>query len=61
MRDPACSRIRHRIAALRTHHARLEAQLAHEARQKLPDPFRLNALKRRKLYLKDEITRLQTG
>jgi hypothetical protein len=47
-----------RLASLRTHHARLEAQVDHEYRQRVPDNERLKRLKRRKLTLRDEIVRL---
>ena len=42
---------------LRNEHARLDREVAAEARALAPDGNRLAALKRRKLTLKDEIAR----
>ena len=61
MHDMSCPRLRHRLATLQAHHARLEAQLSYEFRQPMPDSLRLMALKRRTLHLKDQIIRLQPG
>ena len=58
MANNPCPRSSRRLVSLRTHHARLEAQLEHEYRQCMPDSERLQRLKRRKLFLKDEIVRL---
>ncbi|SMX36692.1 YdcH family protein [Maliponia aquimaris] len=44
-----------RIAALRTRHADLEAQIDNEHGRPLPSAGRLRALKARKLMLKDEM------
>jgi Uncharacterized small protein len=46
-----------RIAALRTRHAVLDAQLTDEQRRAAPDAARIRSLKRRKLRLKDEMSR----
>ncbi len=46
------------LATLNARHAALEASLAAETRRPLPDQAELARLKREKLKLKEEITRL---
>lgn len=45
------------IAALATKHAEIDANIAHEASRPNPDTLRLQRLKRKKLRLKEEISR----
>lgn len=47
-----------RIESLRSKHAELEAVLDTEARRPLPDEKLIIALKRRKLRIKDELSRI---
>ena len=50
--------LRDRIDALRTKHASLDRQLEDEVRRPLPSNEEINRLKRLKLRVKDEMTRL---
>ena len=50
--------LRDRIDALRTKHASLDRQLEDEVRRPLPSNEEVNRLKRLKLQVKDELTRL---
>lgn len=47
-----------RIASLRAKHRELELQLSRESRRPLPDDAIIMTIKKQKLRLKDEITRL---
>ena len=47
-----------RIESLRARHADLDSQITEEGHRPHPDDIRLSELKREKLKLKDEITRL---
>jgi hypothetical protein len=47
-----------RIAILKTKHEALETELRGEKRKLQPDPATLAAIKKRKLVVKDEMTRL---
>ena len=47
-----------RIEALRARHADLDTQIAEEIHRPLPDDIRITELKREKLKLKDEMSRL---
>ena len=49
------------LATLAARHAGLERAIQEEARRPAPDGLSLTYLKRRKLKVKDEITRLQTA
>lgn len=51
--------IEQRIETLKTSHASVEAALHAEACRPLPDDARLRDLKRAKLRIKDEISRLR--
>ena len=42
-------------------HQRLDREISSERQRKLPDPFRLQRLKRLKLKLKDRLARLGLG
>jgi len=48
-----------RIAALRGRHMELEDRIAREQRRPAPDAARLQALKRRRLRIKDEMARFE--
>ncbi|MEM7441829.1 MAG: YdcH family protein [Pseudomonadota bacterium] len=50
-----------RIETLRARHADLESQIAEEFHRPHPDDIRISELKREKLKLKDEITRLDVN
>ncbi len=47
-----------RIEALKAKHARLENQISEEAHRPHPDDLHLHELKREKLKLKDQLTRI---
>lgn len=47
-----------RVETLRARHADLDSQIAEEVHRPHPDDIRITELKREKLKLKDEITRL---
>lgn len=47
-----------RIESLRSKHQALEAELKMETQRPLPDPSIINKLKKEKLRLKDEMSRL---
>jgi hypothetical protein len=49
-----------RVHSLKSKHALLEHEIAQEICRPSPDDMHLHDLKRRKLRLKDEITRLET-
>ena len=49
------------VATLAARHAGLERAIQEEAGRPAPDGLSLTDLKRRKLKVKDEITRLRTG
>jgi hypothetical protein len=49
---------RERIEFLKTKHEALETELKDEKRKLQPDPAAVAAIKKRKLVVKDEITRL---
>ena len=49
------------VATLAARHAGLERAIEEEAGRPAPDGLSLTDLKRRKLKVKDEITRLRTG
>ena len=42
-------------------HQKLDAQIAFERRDRLPDVFRINKLKKLKLAVKDRLAQLGTG
>ena len=46
--------------ALRDKHTQLDRALAHEVSRPLPDEAKIASLKRQKLKLKDELSRLTT-
>jgi hypothetical protein len=46
-----------RLESLRQRHAKLELALASELARPSPDALRINTLKRRKLWIKDELAR----
>lgn len=48
-----------RLAALKRRHAELEQKILEEDHRPLPDSDTLHRLKREKLHLKEEITRLE--
>lgn len=50
-----------KIYRLRTEHRWLEARIREELRSPGPDAFRLQALKRRKLQVKDELFLAEAG
>jgi len=50
-----------RLAALSARHANLEQAIETECQRPMPDSVALADLKRQKLRIKDEITRLSTG
>lgn len=50
--------VEERITSLRSKHAVLEVELQEEVRRPLPDAATINKLKREKLKLKDELSRL---
>lgn len=52
--------IQSHIAELERRHAALERQLEEAAQHPSIDPVQVKELKRRKLYIKDEISRLST-
>jgi len=47
------------LDALTTRHQTLESNLTHEMKNACRDDFRINELKRQKLKLKDEISKLR--
>lgn len=47
------------LSALESKHAKLETQIAFEANRPSPDEVRLQALKKKKLAVKDELTSAQ--
>jgi len=49
-----------RAAALGARHSKLEKQILEEAKRPLPDAGRLAGLKRQKLMIKDELSRVAT-
>ena len=51
--------IRDRVALLREEHADLDASIEALARMPIPDQLTIARLKRKKLALRDEITRLE--
>lgn len=52
-------KIRDRVAALRQEHADLDASIEALGRMPVPDQLTIMRLKRKKLALRDEITRLE--
>lgn len=56
--EPSEEMLRARLAALRQEHADLDAAIQAVALSPLPDMMLIGRLKRKKLGLKDEITRL---
>lgn len=50
-----------RIESLRKRHAEIDRQLSAEEARPFPDEVQLHFLKCQKLFLKDEMSRLQTG
>ena len=57
--EPSEEMLRARLAALRQEHADLDSAIQAVALSPLPDMMLIGRLKRKKLGLKDEITRLQ--
>jgi len=57
--EPSEEMLRARLADLRQEHADLDAAIQAVALSPLPDMMLIGRLKRKKLGLKDEITRLQ--
>ena len=47
-----------RVESLKARHAQLELQIADEVRRPAPNPQNVNDMKRKKLKIKDELTRL---
>lgn len=52
--------LRDRIESLRAKHAALEEQLQEESHRPLPSAEEVNRLKRAKLKIKDELSRLES-
>jgi len=50
-----------RIESLRARHQHLEQELDQETNRPLPNPATIKDLKRRKLAIKDEMSRLSTS
>lgn len=50
-----------RLETLKDRHASIEARLASEDRRPAPDSDTISSLKREKLRLKEEMSRLSTG
>lgn len=58
---PRLLRLRKRVMELMRRHAHLDDQLARETGRPQPDEMKLQHLKRSKLWLKDEVRRLNAG
>lgn len=56
--DTETRELKARIAALEIEHRDLDAAISHMTATNFPDQLTLLRLKKRKLYLKDEITKL---
>lgn len=52
--------IQNRIESLKAKHAALESAIELEARRPIPDNAHLHDLKRRKLLIKDEMSRIDS-
>lgn len=50
-----------RVESLKAKHAALESALEYEARRPLPDTSQIHDLKRKKLQIKDELSRIGSG
>ncbi|MHB1952096.1 MAG: YdcH family protein [Acidiferrobacteraceae bacterium] len=60
MIDEEAEMLRQRLAALRSEHCDLDAAIARLSTDPLVDQLHLRRLKKRKLLLKDQISRLQS-
>ena len=54
-------RLQDRIEALRNKHAALETAIASESKRTLPNDTAISDMKRQKLRIKDELTRLTSS
>lgn len=59
--DHEVAALRARLAALKTEHRDLDEVIARVAEQAPFDQLRLQRLKKRKLLLKDQISRIESG